>query len=151
MAIPVVSVAVTVITSGGRILSIWNPNWGAFSLPMTKPRVLVDPGAPGTPRVEAWEAAAARAAAEALRCTISAKALDGPIMPLTILEQSDRDGKVKEYRFQVFHLDIGDLPDLVGETPTEWLPPGEFDNYDRVPISRTARLLVGMLPDSIVS
>jgi hypothetical protein len=32
-------VAVTVITRGQQILAVYNPDWGDFTLPMTKRRV----------------------------------------------------------------------------------------------------------------
>ena len=149
--LPVVEVSVALITWRRRILSVFNPRWGAFSLPMTKRRQWIAPRAPKSPRTEDWLAAATRAAAEALGRTLSAGRINGPVLRLNGYTQSDSDGLLKEYHFRVFHIPVDATVELLGGAVTEWLLTAQFADPDRVPISPTARLLVAKLAaDGIV-
>ena len=149
--LPVVEVSVALITWRRRILSVLNSRWGAFSLPMTKRRQWIAPRAPRAPRIEDWLAAATRAAAEALGRTLGAGRISGPVLRLDGYTQSDSDGLLKEYHFQVFHIPVDATVELLGGAATEWLLPAQFADPDRVPISPTARLLVAKLgADGIV-
>ena len=142
---PSVDVSVALITWRKRILTIFNPRWGAFTLPMTKRRAWVARYARQSRREETWEDAAIRAAAEALGRTFSAKAVTGPVLKLDGFTQSDSSGEVKTYHFQVFHVPLDAEIELLSGAVAEWLLPVEFADLDREPISLTARHLVGKL------
>jgi hypothetical protein len=140
---PLVDVAVSLVTSGPRVLVAWNPKWGEFSLPMTKRRVWRDPRVAASHHAEDWNDAAARAAAECLGRTCEPEfLLDVP----GEYQQSDRDGAWKRYNFQVFQLTLADQPDLVPGVVAEWLSPKEVLNCR--PISPTARFVIGKLQEA---
>ncbi len=140
---PLVDVAVSVITSGSKVLVVWNTKWGEFSLPMTKRRVWHDPRVAASRHAEDWNDAAARAGAECLRRTCDPEfLLDVP----GEYQQSDRDGAWKRYNFQVFQLPHADQPDLVKGAVAEWLSPKDVLNCR--PISPTARFLIGKLQEA---
>lgn len=139
---PLLDVAVTLIVQGGRILAVYNPAWGSFTLPMTKRREWYDPKVPKSRHAEDWLDAAARAGAEWLGSTCSPELLfedNGDY------QQSDRDGQWKRYHFQVFRLSIEGEPRLATGAIAEWLKPAEF--FERRPISPTARYLIGKLQE----
>ncbi len=138
-------VSVALITWRKRVLTVFNPRWGAFTLPMTKRREWVARHARKSRREESWEDAAIRAAAEALGRTFSAKAVTGPVLKLDGYAQSDSDGQVKTYHFQVFHIPLDTEIELLSGAVAEWLLPVELADPDREPISPTARHLVGKL------
>lgn len=137
---PMVDVAVTVIMHGKYFLAVYNRDWGAFTLPMTKRRRYEDPNVEGGIREEEWVHAASRAAAEWTGRTSTS----GPKVLLEIAEfrQGDRDGKWKRYHFQVFLLPLDEKPSLVPGAIAEWLTPDDFLNKNRQPISPTARHLI---------
>jgi hypothetical protein len=137
-------VAVTLITEDQRILAVYNANWAAFTLPMTKRRAWRDPRAPKQLHAEEWLDAAARAAAEWLgRTCVPEFVFDDK----GDYQQSDRDGTWKRYHFQVFRLRLQEEPKLVNGAVTEWLTAAEF--LDRRPISNTARYLIKRLQAEI--
>jgi hypothetical protein len=139
---PVVNVAVTLIVHDEKILVVWNPRWGAFSLPMSKRREWHDPRVPASHHGEDWLDAGARAAAEYLGQTCEPELL---LDNIDEYQQSDRDGAWKRYHFQVFRISLADQPELVAGAIAEWLTPEEVLN--RRPISLTARYLVGKLQE----
>jgi len=135
-----VEVAAVVIVRDRKILAVFNENWGAFTLPMTKRRMWKDAGA----RIENedWAHAASRAAGEWLAKTFTSPpvfCVDAPEY-----EQSDRDGVLKRYWFKVFRfcLDEDEDQELVHGAHAEWLTADQFLEKDRRPISPTAVALL---------
>jgi hypothetical protein len=137
-----VGAAVVERVQDGRILAVWNAGWGAFTLPMSRRHAWKDPAIPDSLHTEAWEDAAARAAAEWLGRTCEPVHL----ADLGEFQQTDRDGVWKRYRFQVFRVAVaGDAP-LVPGAIAEWLTPEQF--LHRRPISPTAKYLIGQLHEA---
>ena len=145
LGFPLVEVAVALITSGGRVMTIYNPRWGAFSLPMTKRRDWADPSLANGHRQDAWSEAGARAAAETLGTTFRSQSFAQPIYEIAEFQQSDSDGKWKRYHFQVFHVPFADKPESVHGVIVEWMPPAYFEDQERRPISPTARHIIAEL------
>lgn len=140
---PLLEVAASLIVHGPKVLVVWNPKWGEFSLPMTKRRVWHDPRVAASHHAEDWDDAAARAGAECLGKTCS------PALVLEVpgeFQQSDRDGVWKRYHFQVFQISLADQPTLLPGAVVEWLSPKDVLNCR--PISPTARLLIGKLQEA---
>jgi ADP-ribose pyrophosphatase YjhB (NUDIX family) len=135
-------VAVTVITQGKNALLVWNPSWGAFTLPMTKVRTLQLGLIHGVQRGETWEHAALRNVGECLGQTSTQE--PRLLVDIDDLLQSDRTGAGNHYHFQVFWLPVEAAPVRTGPTG-QWLPPTEIINEDRGPISPTARLIMSRL------
>lgn len=137
-------VAVTVIERGGLLLAVYNEKWSSFTLPMTKRRQWKDPEVPGVVTDEEWIDAAARAAAEWLGRTSTT---DPKHLSDTVPEfhQSDRDGRWKHYRFQVFQVSLEEGREPRSGAVAEWLTPEQFLDEERRPISPTARYLIGKL------
>jgi hypothetical protein len=140
---PLVDVAVALITDGGRILAVYNPKWGAFTLPMTKRRDWHDPAVPASRHAEDWGDAAARAAAEWLGRTCDPVPLFDDAGEY---QQSDRDGTCKRYQFRVFRQAVEGEPGLVPGAIAEWLTPAEF--LTRRPVSPTARHVIAALQEA---
>jgi 8-oxo-dGTP pyrophosphatase MutT (NUDIX family) len=132
-------VAATVIYRGDAILLVYNVQWGAFTLPMTKRRRRTQLGGTADSGLEDWSDAAMRNVGEALGIT-------SPQTPEFLLEdvdvrQSDRTGEWKRYHFQLFALGVD--PEMVMPRPgTLWLRAEEILDEARRPISPTARFLV---------
>jgi hypothetical protein len=138
--VPEVDVAAVVIQHDGKILAVYNPKWGCFTLPMTKRRRWQDPGEPGRTGEEDWADAAARAAAEWLGTTIHL--VSEPLPKGIQIQRSGRDGRLKHYRFHVFPVFLQMAPKLVEGAVAEWLVPTDFLDSTRRPISDTARTLL---------
>jgi hypothetical protein len=137
-------VAVTLIHHEGRVLVVWNSQWGGFTLPMTKRRAWQSMSGPDLVQAESWDDAAMRNVGECLGCTST----EVPQFVLEIPEYkpSRRSGEVKRYSFQVFafHATGFELPrGVVGE----WLTFDEILDEQRRPIAITARDLVGRCKD----
>lgn len=143
--IPLLDVAVALIEAGERVLVVYNDEWKAFTLPMTKRRDWTDPGMPAAPeRQEEWIEAAARAAAEWLGRTLMPQEIaDPPIVNDSEYAQSDRDGTIKRYHFQIFEVKIDKGERLAPGAVVEWLTLEEIAT--RRPISPTTRYLIGLL------
>ena len=139
--LPQVRVGVAVITSEGKVLMFFNSRWGAFSLPMSKQRTWADPTAPGGKRLESYREAAIRAAAEVRGKTLLAFP-PGPGLPEHQYQQSDADGELKIYDFEIFRVDAGPAGPPAPGVAAEWLTPLEILDESRVPISKTARHLI---------
>jgi len=140
LPVPSVDVAVALIVSGDRILTVYNPLWSAFTLPMTKLHRWTHPTDPDKSTVEAWPDGAVRAAAEWLGRTLTT--VPKEIADEPGYEQGDRTGEWKRYHFKVFRFDFDAEPDLAGGAVVEWLTKAEIINPDRKPIAKTARDLV---------
>jgi len=99
--IPTFKVAVALVMDRSRrILWTFNPNWGAFALPMTKRRNVGDDFEPAAH-------AAARAAAEVLGVPVRIGACWGALPELKV---SGRDGSVRRYAYEVIR--VGPEPDF---------------------------------------
>lgn len=136
-----IDVSVVLVTRGPRLLTVFNPSWGSFTLPMTKRRVWSDPSLPPANREESWKAAAARAVAEALGHSISLASLE-QVAEIPEYRQGDRDGVWKRYHFQIFRLALREEAEAKSGVTAEWLTVDELLDPDRAPISATARDLV---------
>jgi 8-oxo-dGTP pyrophosphatase MutT (NUDIX family) len=138
----VIEVAVTVITANGSILTVWNGPWGAFTLPMTKLRRRPLGLAKNVTRIERWSDAAMRNVGECLGRTMNCE--PKLLMNVDELLQSDRNGQVHHYRFQVYLVEAN-----VGQTApcvaAEWLTAGQIRDETRRPVSPTARELTKLL------
>ncbi len=134
-----VDVAAVLIQQGDRFLSVYNPHWMTFSIPMTKRRIWNDPHIPPAHREEEWIDAAARAVAEHLGRTVTRLKLRKDIAKF---QQSDRDGVWKHYHIQVFTMPWMKGFALLPGHIAEWLTPAEFLDEKRRPISTTARRLL---------
>lgn len=142
--LPIIDVAAVLICCEGRILTGFNPKWGAFTLPTTKRRSWADDSiAPGAVREEEWTHAAVRAAAEWLGRTL----LEVPVSlgEVPEFQQSDRDGKWKRYRLHAYRLDLECEPAISPLHIVEWLEPEQIMDEKRMPVSPTARHVVAHL------
>ena len=137
---PMVDVAAAVITRGKHVLVAFNSKWSSFTLPMTKRRTWQDPRVPRGRREEAWEDAAARAAAECLGRT--SKVAPEFIADLPEWQQGDRDGVWKRYHYQVFRIALSEADEPQAGAIVEWLTPGDILDHERRPISPSARHIV---------
>jgi len=140
---PLVDVAATLITHGDRILAVYNPKWGSFTLPMSKRRSWENVAAKEKAvTIEDWEDTAVRAAAEWLGCTVTQK--PEFLLEAAEFQQSDRDAKWKRYRLQAFKVTVDD-PAAVQGGNCEWLSVDELLDENRRPISPTARYVIAEL------
>jgi len=141
-----VEVAVALIRRRSKILTVFNPMWGSFTLPMTKRRRLQDVRLKRGWRLEDWMDAASRAKAECLGST-SIQEPEVLVEDAIGFQQSDRDGKWKRYHFMVFDTRVGAQETLVDGVVAEWLTADQILDPNRRPISETARRLIGDLRD----
>jgi len=141
---PFVEIATTLVCCGGKILSVYNDRWGAFTLPMSKRRRWQDPRTKEeAERVEDWDDAAVRVAAEWLGHTLT----DKPrlLTDLAEFQQSDRDERWKRYHVQVFQVDAQNEKAVAPNRIVEWLLPDQIVDEERRPISPTARYIISEL------
>jgi hypothetical protein len=141
--LPAVDVVVTVIYHSEQVLLVFNPKWGAFTLPMTKLRQWPYGENPSPARSELPEDAAMRNVGECLGKTFleGSQSLRQEIIELA---QSDADSAAKRYLYRVFAfhaLDTALAPGVAGE----WLRINEILDEQRRPISKSARSLVRQL------
>ena len=145
--VPAVFVAATVITTPDKkILAVYNPLWGSYTLPMTKQRAH-----------EEWRTAAIRAATECLDVLFSSDSKLKDVKPNELLappelylrtgghKQSDRSEEKKTYHFQVFGLELESKPLLAPGIIAKWLTVDRFLDKKLEPISWTARYLIERL------
>ncbi len=137
--LPLVETAVAVVVHRDRInrtnptqtplLTVYNPRWGGFTLPMSKRQKW--PGCPACPgeQIETWESAAARAQAEWTGQTC----VPVELATAEVIQWAERDGGWKEYHFRIYGV-IATVEPLPG-TITEWLTLDELAT--RLPISLT--------------
>ena len=140
---PLVDLVTTLICKDKRIMTVYNDKWGAFTLPMSKRRQwkdakLKDEGE----RLEEWDDAAVRVAAEWLGCTLTT--MPDKLTELSEFQQSDRDEKWKRYRVHVYLLNVAATEPAPGRI-VEWLTPEELLDEHRRPISPTARFIIAEL------
>lgn len=147
MPTPKVDVAVAMITCGKRILAIYNPKWGAFSIPMTKRRKWRDRAVRLGAKEEEWPLAASRAAAEVLGRTLAPEELPLPLHEILEYRQNDADGVWKLYNLHVFKLPLPKIPASLGlGIDGEWLVADQLQK--NVPVSSTVRYLLKELEGS---
>ncbi|QDU18938.1 NUDIX domain-containing protein [Urbifossiella limnaea] len=142
---PVVDVAVVLIADprGERLLADFNPDWGSFTLPMSKVAVL-PPASPGAaPTAESPARAAARAAAEVFGRPVDAAALVKLHAEVPPYQQSGRDGEWKRYRYHLFASRVGAEPRPLPGHVAVWLTPAEFTDHE--PVSETARHVLAVM------
>jgi len=140
--VPLVDVAVALVTVGEGVLVVYNDNWQEFTLPMTKRREWMDPNMRGgAQRAENWVDAAARATAPWLGRTLTPDEIAAePLLEEASFLQSDSDGIVKRYHLQVFSVKLTRRPQFPPGTMAEWL---NFEDFrQRRPISQTARHII---------
>jgi hypothetical protein len=134
-------VAVALIKKDGNVLMVFDEQWGAFTLPMTKRRVWKD-SAGAAVGVEEWADAAGRAAVEVLGRSCLIEPVDFPDNILRT--RSWRDGRVKDYHYRLFQAIVDD-PTPLPKVTTEWLKPAQVTEPRRHPVSETAFVLIEML------
>ena len=143
--IPLLDVAVALVRADEQVLVVYNDEWKTFTLPMTKRQEWAAPEVPEvSERQEEWIEAAARAAAEWLGRTLEPAEITGiPLVDDSQYTQSDRDGIIKRYHFQVFEVKTTKSERLVPGAVAEWLTLQELRM--RRPVSSTTRFLIGLL------
>jgi hypothetical protein len=111
---------------------------------MSKRREWKDPEArQGSTRMEEWDDAAVRAAAEWLGRTVDEK--PHLLLDMAEFQQSDRDATWKRYHFQVFELAVDKQREPPPSRVVEWLTPAQIMDERRRPISPTARHVIAEL------
>lgn len=149
-AAPKVFVSVVVLMCRDRMLAVYNPTWGAFTLPMTKLR-----------KNETWLPAAIRAASECTGRRFHSVSLPKNTGVVSVADavwapprglirtgeyrQSGRDQVEKMYLFHVFGLTVDKKPPLDPEIAGIWLTPSEFLGKNVCTISGTADFLTRKL------
>ena len=142
---PLVDIAAVIISSGGKILTVFNDRWGAFTIPMTKLRAWKDPvEKDAKERQEEWRDAAMRAAAEAMGQTIVDDDLEF-LIDVSEFQQSDRDSRWKRYRMKAYGISPTGRVGVPSNVVVQWLTPDEILDENRGPISPTARHAVAEL------
>jgi hypothetical protein len=147
-AISRIDVVATVIYSGGRLLTVYNDSWGAFTLPMTKLRNWQVGLDAAQVRWELGSEAALRNVAECLRATTDRE--PGLLMDYGNLMQSDRTRRINHYAFQIFGIEV-DRQEAAPGVVAQWLTPDDILDPARQPISPTARKLVAGLLEAELS
>src|SRR5262249_33306113 len=140
---PDVYVKAVAITRGESILTIFNENWGGFSLPMSKGRIRPHPDDPFRIVEEAPHDTAIRAAVEALGRPLGPHELPQrhPLHTLDPFDQSGRDGVWKCYHYEVFQLELApdETPRPLGGVPMAWMTLEEMETLR--PVTTTALFL----------
>jgi hypothetical protein len=139
-AYPDVYVKAVAITRGDSILTIFNEKWGAFTLPMSKPRSCPHPDRPDEMVEEKPEVTAIRATVEALGRPLGPHELPRrhAVHTLDPFHQGGRDGAWKCYHIELFQLELdpGDAPRPLGGAPMAWMT---FEQMQTLkPVSETA-------------
>lgn len=140
---PTVEAVATVLANGRKILAVFNPRWGGFTLPMSKRKQFRDSSISEAIRPEEWPAAAARVAAEILGRSFAPEDFPRALCEIKDFEQSDADGVWKLYTIQVFGLAVADNVRLAPGVVAEWLLPEDFKT--REPMTRTVRFLLARM------
>lgn len=144
---PNVEVAVVVISNakGDQFLADFNAEWGCFTLPMTKRRVLPPSHEKEQEQRETPLQAAMRAAVEVLGRPLLPHELPTPLLrDIPPFNRSGRDGQWKRYTYLPFEMKTELEPrPLPGHTAV-WLSLEEFQTAE--PISPTARAVLLAAP-----
>jgi hypothetical protein len=142
---PTVEAVATVLADGPRILAVFNPRWGGFTLPMSKRKQFRDSSISPAIRQEEWPTAAARVAAEILGRSFIPADFPQPLCEIKDFEQSDADGVWKLYTIQVFGLAVTGHVRLAPGVVAEWLRPEDFQQ--REPMTHTVRFVLGQMAE----
>ena len=145
MKCPVVEAVAVLLMQGGKILTVFNPRWGAFTLPMSKRKQFRDAVVSEAPRLEEWDRAAARVAAEVLGRSFAREDFPKPLCEIKDFEQSDADGVWKLYTIQVFALKLSAGDKLAPGIIAEWM--SSADLKVREPVTYTARFILNRLEE----
>lgn len=145
MKCPTVEAVAVVIAQGSNILAVFNPRWGAFTLPMSKRKQFLDRTISEAAKPEEWDRAAARVAAEILGRSFTRKEFPKPICEIKDFEQSDADGVWKLYTIQVFGLKLSESVKLAPGIVAEWTPAADFKV--REPVTHTVRFIIDRLEE----
>ena len=143
--IPNVEVVATLLLQGDKLLSIFNPRWGAFTFPMSKRKFFKDAVVSEAATPEKLNRAAARVAAEVLGRSFTPEEFPSPLMEIKDFEQSDADGIWKLYTIHVFTLKLSEGVRLAPGLVAEWRTPKELET--REPVTRTARFILRQLAE----
>ena len=138
----------TIIFHDDKLQTVYNHNWGAFTLPMTKPRNRRLGLSGNATRWERGAEAALRNVAECLG--ITATQAPGLLLDVADLNQSDRSGQINHYHFQVYGFEVTGQQIAPGVTGA-WLTPDQILDESRQPISPTARTLVEKLKEAAIT
>ena len=137
-----IDVVATVISCKDSLLLVFNDKWGAFTIPMTKLRHR--PLGPQARRTQ-WELGADAAMRNVGECLgISTGQTAGLMADVGDIRQSERNGQINHYHFQVYGFQTDRQQAAAGVT-ANWLTPDEILDPTRSPISPTARALVERL------
>ena len=142
---PNVEAVATVIAQGSKILAVFNPRWGGFTLPISKRKTFRDSVMDSPAKPEDWPKSAARVAAEVLGRSFGPGELPRLLCEIKDYEQSDADGVWKLYTIQVFGLKVAGDVRLAPGVSVEWL--GSEDFQTREPMTRTARFILARLKE----
>jgi hypothetical protein len=138
-----VSVKVVAITRGNAILTVFNPRWGGYSLPMSKTKTWPHPDDSSKIVEESPRDTAIRAAVEALGRPLGLHELPKhhPVHSLEPYDQSARDAEWKCYHYEVFQLEVGpgEIPKPFDGAPLAWMTMEEFETLQ--PVTSTARYI----------
>jgi len=137
-----IDVVVTVIYCDDSLLMVFNDKWGAFTIPMTKLRHRPLGTQANRTRWELGADAAMRNVGECLG--ITSDRTPGLLADVGDVRQSERDGRIRFYHFQVYGFRADRQQAAAGVT-AKWLAPDEILDSARSPISPTARALVERL------
>ena len=140
---PRVEVAAALIRRGDRILMVYNENWKALTLPITKRRQWVNPDNQNDMHDEDWADAAGRAAWEVLNKTVRFDSM--PLHEIVDLEYGGRTGEWKRYHLKIFDAGIDSNDTIVDGLLVEWLGAEDILDEHRRPISPTAREVIRQL------
>jgi hypothetical protein len=148
-------VAVVIIRSAGKLLLIYNNNWRAFTIPMTKlpsqdfvdTEQIIDPDRRDISAgqlQEHWLDAAAHAVVECLgQPNCPEPLLEGPLeVEYTDVERSRRDGADRIYHYKVFTLEVPQAFQS-RQQPFAWLTTDEIRDGKHRPISPTVLEILG--------
>jgi hypothetical protein len=141
--IPSVEVVATLMMQGDKILSIFNPRWGAFTFPMSKRKFFKDAVMSEAATPEKLNRAAARVAAEVLGRSFEPNEFPAPLLEIKDYEQSDADGLWKLYTIHIFTLKLPESVNVAPGLVAEWRTAKELET--REPVTHTARFILSSM------
>jgi hypothetical protein len=143
--IPKVEAVATLLVHRGKILSVFNPRWGAFTFPISKRKMFRDTEVSEAAKPENLHRAAARVAGEVLGRSFATDEFPKPLADIKGFEQSDVDGVWKLYEFHIFTLEVSEGVALAQGVVGQWLTAKQFNSHE--PVSHTARYLLSELDE----
>lgn len=141
-----VDAVATLYFHNGDVLTVHNSNWGSFMFPVTKLRSV--PSHAGGVRLERGQEAAVRDFVETFQRSCSRP--PELLMDCHNLAQSDRDGQLKHYTFQIFAAEVESRQ--VGDgIIAEWTRLPDLLHPTSKPISPTAPVLAQAISEAALS